>query len=83
MDWIATIVVGVLAFIGTAYGAYTSNKKQTAVWLYRLEQLEHKVDKHNQVIERTYALEKEMDVVKVKQKETDRRVEELEEKNDK
>ena len=79
MDWIATIVVGVLAFCGTAYGAYSANKKQTAIMELRLTQLEKKVDLHNQVIERTYALEKEMDVVKVKQKESDRRIGELEE----
>ena len=80
MDWIATIVVGVLAFMGTAYGAYSANRKQTAVIEVRLEALERKVDKHNQVIERTFVLEKEMDVVKVKQKESDRRIEELEDK---
>ena len=31
---------------------------------YRLEQLEKKVDKHNQVIERTYELEKNAAVMK-------------------
>ncbi len=30
---------------------------------YRLEQLEHKVDKHNSVIERVYKLEKEVAVI--------------------
>ena len=78
MDWSA-VIVGGLAFLGTLAGAYTANKKQTAIWAYRLQELEKKVDKHNQVIERTYALEKEMDVVKVKLKETDRRVGDLEE----
>lgn len=78
MDWSA-VIVGGLAFLGTLAGAYMANKKQTAIWAYRLQELEKKVDKHNQVIERTYALEKEMDVVKVKLKETDRRVGDLEE----
>lgn len=78
MDWSA-VIVGGLAFLGTLAGAYMANKKQTAVMAYRLEELKKKVDKHNQVIERTYALEKEMDVVKVKLKETDRRVGDLEE----
>lgn len=58
MDWIATIVVGVLAMIGTLGGAYLANRKSTALIAYRLEELEKKVNKHNNVIERTYALEK-------------------------
>ena len=31
--------------------------KTTALVVYRLEQLENKVDKHNSVVERTYKLE--------------------------
>ena len=58
MDWIATIVVGVLAFGGTLVGALLANQKSSALIAYRLEQLEQKVDKHNSVIERTYALER-------------------------
>ena len=79
MDW-STIIVGVLAFLGTMGGAWLASRKQTALVVYRLAELEKKVDKHNQVIERTYALEKEMDVVKVKAKEADRRINELEDK---
>ena len=58
MDWIATIIVGVLAMVGTLGGAYFANRKSSALIAYRLEELEKKVDKHNSVIERTYALEK-------------------------
>ena len=58
MDWIATIVVGVLAFAGTLVGALLANRKSSALIAYRLQELEKKVDKHNSVIERTYALEK-------------------------
>lgn len=57
MDWIATIVVGVLAFAGTLIGALLANRKSSALIAYRLQELEKKVDKHNHVIERTYALE--------------------------
>lgn len=39
---------------GTIYGTVTT----------RLKYLEQKVDKHNQVVERTYALEKEVAVLK-------------------
>jgi hypothetical protein len=45
---------------------------------YRLEELEKKVDKHNTLIERTYALERRADVLEEKQKMTDNRINDLE-----
>ena len=62
MEWIplaAAAVTGILSFFGT----YLSNRKQTAVMAYRLNELEKKVDKHNQVIERTYKLEERASVL--------------------
>ena len=46
-------ITGGLALIGT----YLSNRKAVALMEYRLEQLEKKVDKHNNLVERTYRLE--------------------------
>ena len=40
---------------------------------YRMNQLEEKVDKHNNIIERTYTLEREMAVVKEHLKKEDDR----------
>lgn len=57
------ILVALLGFAGTLCGAYFANRKSSALIAYRLEQLEEKVNKHNQVIERTYALEKHEDVI--------------------
>ena len=51
------VIVGILSLAGTLAGAYFANKKSTALLAYRLEQLEKKVDLHNNVIERTYKLE--------------------------
>ena len=56
--YIGEIVVAVIALVGTLGGSYMANKKTTALIAYRLEQLEQKVNKHNNVIERTYSLEK-------------------------
>ena len=53
---ITAVVVGFLSLLGT----YLSNRKSQALIAYRLEQLEKKVDLHNQVIERTYRLEGRM-----------------------
>lgn len=53
-----TIIVAIISLIGTLggslLGVLTANKLTT----YRIEQLEKKVEKHNNVIERVYKLEK-------------------------
>jgi hypothetical protein len=41
-------------------GVYFANRKSSALIEYRLKELEKKVDKHNQVVERTYKLEGRM-----------------------
>ena len=72
MDW-TSIIVGVLALIGTLGGSLAGIKKANSLVLYRLEQLESKVDKHNKVMERTYILEEKMKVA-------NHRISDLEEK---
>lgn len=60
MDWLAfagAAVTAVLSFLGV----YISNRKSAAVMEWRLKELEKKVDKHNQVIERTFKLEQRVD----------------------
>ena len=52
-----TIIVAIISFVGTLIGSLAAQSKTTALVSYRLEQLEHKVNKHNEVIERTYELE--------------------------
>lgn len=61
-----TIIVAILSLCGTLAGAYMANRKSTALIAYRLEQLEEKVNKHNSVIERTYALEERVSVDELK-----------------
>ena len=73
-----TIIVAVLSLIGTLVGAYVANRKSSALISYRLEELEKKVDKHNTVIERTYALEKRADVTDEKIKVANNRIADLE-----
>lgn len=80
MNWIADIVIGVLALIGTLGGAYLANKKTTALVVYRLQELEKKVDKHNQVIERTYALEERAGIIEERIKVANHRIDDLEKK---
>ena len=49
---------------------------------YRLEQLEHKVDKHNNLIERTYELERKTSVLEEKQAVANHRIDDLEAHDD-
>ncbi|MBR6954621.1 MAG: hypothetical protein IKH77_06260 [Clostridia bacterium] len=39
------------------FGVYLANRKNAHLVIYRLEQLEHKVDKHNGLVERMTAVE--------------------------
>lgn len=73
-----SIIIAVLSFLGTLLGAYIANRKSAAIMEYRLQQLEKKVDKHNTVIERTYALEKRADVMDEKIKVANNRIADLE-----
>lgn len=66
MEWIsfaASVVVGLLALIGSVIGAKLSSDKTQALVLYRIDRLEEKVNKHNSVIERTAVLERDIKTV--------------------
>ena len=74
----ATIVVAILSLIGTLGGAYLAGRKTTALVVYRLSELEKKVDKHNHVVERMYEVEKKLVLIKDHQQEITERIENLE-----
>ena len=57
---IVATITGGLALIGTLVGTYFANRKSAALIAYRLEELEKKVQAHNNLIERTFKLEGEM-----------------------
>lgn len=48
MNYIVEIIIALIAFAGTLVGAFMANNKT----LYRIEQLERKVEKHNNLVER-------------------------------
>jgi hypothetical protein len=54
-----TIIVAVLSFLGTALGAFGGAKLTT----YRIEQLEKKVDKHNNFAQRMPVVEEKIAVI--------------------
>ena len=69
-----TVFVAILSLVGTLAGSFLSNK----LTIYRIEQLEKKVEKHNSVIERVYVLEKHEAVVDEEIKVANHRIEDLE-----
>lgn len=75
-----TIIVAIIAFLGTILGTFggilTSNKLTT----YRISELEKRVDKHNNLIERTFKLEEEQKVQQEQIKVANHRIGDLERK---
>lgn len=59
----STIIVSLITFAGTLIGTFSGIIVSTKVTNVRLEQLEKKVDKHNNLVERTYAVESRLCVL--------------------
>lgn len=72
------IIIAILSLVGTLVGAYLANRKSAALVAYRLEQLEGKVNKHNNLVERTYKLEEHLAVVDESIKVANHRIADLE-----
>lgn len=56
----STIIVGLLAFAGTALTSWATINKVVAVMEEKINNLQRDVNKHNQIIERTYKLESDV-----------------------
>lgn len=89
----ATIITGLISaaaalivcLINNHYQRIEAEKKHEANIMlisYRLEQLEKKVDVHNNLIERTYNLEKQQEVTNEQIKEINHRIDDLEKGDD-
>lgn len=70
MEWVAagisalaSIVVALFSYIGNRQGAKEASASTAKLVAYRLEELEKKVSKHNNLIERMYKLEGQMQEV--------------------
>ena len=74
------IVIAILSLVGTLAGSYFSNRAGQKLIAYRIEQLELRVAKHNEVIERTYKLEEDTAVMEEKIKIANNRIANLESK---
>lgn len=57
------VIVAFLSLTGTLIGSLAGILTANKLTNYRIQQLEEKVEKHNQVIERVYDLEKQEAVI--------------------
>jgi hypothetical protein len=60
------IIVAVITVIGVIISNYFSNNSTRKLILYRIDQLEHKVNKHNNLIDRVYQLENRENIIETK-----------------
>lgn len=58
-----TVIVAILSLAGTLLGSLGGIMTANKLTNYRIEQLEKKVEKHNNVLERVYELEKHEAVI--------------------
>lgn len=73
-----TIIVAILSLVGTLAGSLLGIIAANKLVVYRIEQLEKKVEKHNNVLERVYDLEKSEAVIKEEIKVANHRINDLE-----
>lgn len=81
MDYVpilTAIISGGSAAIAAIIVAAIQHRKTVAILEYRLIELEKKVDKHNNLVERTYELESRADVADEKIKVANHRLDDLE-----
>lgn len=72
------IIVALIGLIGSGVGAFGGILISSKLTQYRLEQLEHKVEVHNGVIDRVYKLEERTELQEEKIKVANHRITDLE-----
>ena len=75
-----TVIVALLSLLGSLGGTLGGIALNSKLSNYRIEQLEKKVDKHNNIIERTYKLEDNDKLLEEKIKVINHRIDDLESK---
>lgn len=76
---LAAVICQVIISLSGRSAAQRERAESNNIIVYRLEQLEKKMTLHNNVIERVYQLERDMDVSKEKISVANHRIDDLEE----
>lgn len=73
-----TVFVAILSLVGTLGGSLGGILAANKLMAYRIQQLEAKVNKHNNLIERTFKLEEKESLLEEKVRVANHRIEDLE-----
>ncbi|MBQ7128838.1 MAG: hypothetical protein IJO19_02495 [Clostridia bacterium] len=76
---ITEIIIAIISLVGTTIGTYGGIRASNKITNYRIEQLEKKVEKHNNVVERMYKIEENQAVICSNMKVANHRIDDLEE----
>ena len=76
---ISSLIAAAVTLIVCVFNNRSESDKTRALMEYRLKELEKKVDKHNNLIERTYRLEEQTKLLEEKVKVANHRIGDLEE----
>ena len=74
----AEVITAALSLVGTLVGTLGGIALSSNLTNYRIEQLEKKVEKHNNLIKRTFKLEQDFAVLDEKMKVANHRIDDLE-----
>ena len=75
-----TVLVAALSLLGTLVGSFSGIIAANKLVNFRLQQLEQKVQAHNNLVERMYHLEGDMELVHEQMKVANHRISDLEER---
>lgn len=65
---VGAIIVALISYAGTKAGAKKANAESNALFAYRLDKLEEKMDRHNQFMERFQVVEAFVDDLRKERK---------------
>lgn len=77
----STVISAILALVGSVAGTFGGIMAGNKLTEYRLKELEKKVDKHNNLIERMYKVEQKQAVTEEEIKVANHRISDLEERS--
>ena len=77
----STVISAILALVGSVAGTFGGIMAGNKLTEYRLKELEKKVDKHNNLIERMYKVEQKQAVTDEEIKVANHRISDLEERS--
>ena len=77
-DILVSLITSLATLLGVVLTVYAGGKRTRDILLYRIEQLEHKQEQHNSLIERMYRVEERVELHDEKLKVVNHRIDGME-----